>query len=103
MLWKVRIAIGSPAAQVVSQGGMDMSTYVQREDKSDSARSRRPILSAARTLMLGLGKRAFGAMVWYVNVDGKDEREALSVRSRCATRDLVREAMINYYELDRHE
>lgn len=61
------------------------------------------MLSVVRTLMLGLGKRAYGAMAWYVNVDGKDEREVVSVRSRCATRDLVREAMINYYQLDRHE
>jgi hypothetical protein len=45
--------------------------------------------------MLELGKRAYGAMVWYVNVDGKDEREVVGVRSRCATRDLVREAMIS--------
>jgi len=80
-----------------------MATHVQPEDKSDSARPRRSMLSVVRTLMLGLGKRAYGAMAWYVNVDGKDEREVVSVRSRCATRDLVREAMINYYQLDRHE
>jgi hypothetical protein len=75
-----------------------MATQVQFKDKSDSARPRRPILSVARALMLELGKRAYGAMVWYVNVDGKDEREVASVRSRCATRDLVREAMINCHD-----
>jgi hypothetical protein len=42
-------------------------------------------------------------MVWYVNVDGKDEREALSVGSRCPTRDLVREAMINHYQPGRDQ
>ena len=78
-----------------------MATQVQFKYKSDSARSRRPILSAARALMLELGKRAYAAMVWYVNVDGKDEREVVSLRSRCATRDLVREAMINCHEPDR--
>jgi hypothetical protein len=51
--------------------------------------------------MLGLGKRAYGAMVWYLNLDGKDEREALTVKSSCATRDLVREAMTNYNGPDR--
>jgi hypothetical protein len=76
-----------------------MSNHVQPEDKLDSARSIRPILAIARTLMLGLGKRAYGAMMWYVSVDGKDERDVASVKSRYATRDLVREAMINYYEL----
>jgi hypothetical protein len=80
-----------------------MATQVQFQDKSDSARSRRPILSVARALMLELGKRAYGAMVGYVNVDGKDEREVVSVRSRCATRDLVREAMMNYCEPDRNK
>ena len=79
-----------------------MATQLQFKDKSGSARSRRPILSVARALMLGLGRRAYGAMLGYVNVDGKDEREVASVRSRCATRDLVREAMINYYEPDRN-
>ena len=80
-----------------------MATHVQSEDKSDSARSRRPILSVARTLMLGLGKQAYGAMKWYIDVDAKDEREVLGARSHRATRDLVREAMINYYRLDRRE
>jgi len=80
-----------------------MATHVQPEDKSDSARSKRPILSAARTLMLGLGKQAYGAMMWYIDVDAKDEREVVGARSHRATRDLVREAMINYYQLDRRE
>jgi hypothetical protein len=80
-----------------------MATHVQPKEKSDSARSRRPILSVARTLMLGLGKQAYGAMVLYINVDAKDEREAVGARSRRATRDLVREAMINYYHLERRE
>ena len=80
-----------------------MATHVQHEDKPDSARSRRPILSVARTLMLGLGKQAYGVIVWYINVDAKDEREVLGARSHRATRDLVREAMINYYQLDRRE
>ena len=53
--------------------------------------------------MLGLGKRAYGAMIWCINVDAKDEREVMGARSRCATRDLVREAMTNYYKLDRRE
>jgi hypothetical protein len=53
--------------------------------------------------MLGLGKQAYGAIVWYISVDAKDEREVLGARSRRATRDLVREAMINYYQLDRRE
>jgi len=79
-----------------------MSTHVQPEDKSDPARSVRPILAAARSLMLGLGKRAYVAMVWYLNVDGKDEREALSAKSRCATRDPVREAMISHFEPERN-
>jgi hypothetical protein len=78
-----------------------MSTQVQPEDKSDPARSIRPILEAARPLVL-LGKRAYVAMVWYLNVDGKDEREALGAKSRCATRDLVREAMINHFEPERN-
>jgi hypothetical protein len=78
-----------------------MSTYVQPEEKSDPAGSIWPILSVARTLMLGLGKRAYGAMVWYLNLEGKDEREALTVKSSCATRDLVREAMTNYNGPDR--
>ena len=77
--------------------------HVQLEDKSDSARSRRPILSVARTLMLGLGKQAYGAMVWYISVDAKDEREVLGARSHWPKRDLVREAMINCYKLDRRE
>jgi hypothetical protein len=80
-----------------------MATHVQPKDKSDSARSGRPILSVARTLILGLGKQAYGAMMWYINVDAKDEREVLGARSHRATRDLVREAMINYYQLDRRE
>jgi len=80
-----------------------MATHVQPEEKSDSARSRRPILSVARTLMLGLGKQAYGAMMWYINVDAKDEREVVGARSHRVTRDLVREAMINYYQLDRRE
>jgi len=80
-----------------------MATHVQPEDKSDSARSRRPVLSVVRTLMVGLGKQAYGAMMLYINVDAKDEREVLGARSRRATRDLVREAMINYYQLDRRE
>jgi hypothetical protein len=80
-----------------------MSTHIQPEDKSDSARSLRLILSVARTLLLRLGNQAYGAMVWYVNVDGKDEREALSVGSRCPTRDLVREAMINHYQPGRDQ
>jgi hypothetical protein len=73
-----------------------MSTHVQAEDRSDPVRSIWPILAAARTLMLTLGKRGYGAMVWYVNVDGKDD-QPLGAKSRCATRDLVREAMINYF------
>jgi hypothetical protein len=80
-----------------------MATHVQPEEKSDSARSRRPILSVARTLMLGLGKQAYGAMMWYMNLDAKDEREVVGARSHRATRDLVREAMINYCQLDRRE
>jgi hypothetical protein len=80
-----------------------MARHVQPKGKSDSARSRRPILWIARTLMLGLGKRAYGAMVWYVNVDGKDEREVVGVRSRFATRDLVREAMIDYLQPGRNK
>ena len=80
-----------------------MATHVQLEDKSDSARSRRPILSVARTLMLGLGKQAYGAMMRYINVDAKDGREVVGARSHWATRDLVREAMINHYRLDRPE
>jgi hypothetical protein len=80
-----------------------MATHVQPKDKSDSARSRRPILSVVQTLMLGLGKQAYGAMVWYITVDAKDEREVVGTRSHWATRDLVREAMINYHQLDRRE
>jgi hypothetical protein len=53
-------------------------------------------------LVLGLGKRAYGAMVWYINIDGKDEREALSAKSRCATRDLVREAMLKHFDPGRN-
>jgi hypothetical protein len=80
-----------------------MATHVQPEDKSDSARPRRPILSVARTLILRLGKEAHGAMMRYINVDAKDEREVLGAKSHRATRDLVREAMINYYHVDRRE
>jgi hypothetical protein len=80
-----------------------MATHVQPKDESNSAPSRRPILSVARTLVLGLGKQAYGAMVWYINVDAKDEREVVGTRSHWATRDLVREAMTNYYQIDRRE
>ena len=80
-----------------------MATHVHPEDKSESARPRRPILSVARTLMLGLGRQAYGAMMWCINVEAKDEREVLGTRSHRATRDLVREAMINCCKLDRRE
>ena len=80
-----------------------MATHVQPKGKSDPARSRRAILSVARTLVLGLGKQAHGAMMWCINVDAKDERDILGARSHRATRDLVREAMINCCKLDRRE
>jgi|HubBroStandDraft_6_1064221.scaffolds.fasta_scaffold1796886_2 hypothetical protein len=79
-----------------------MTAHVPPEDDSGPARPRRPILSVAHTWVLGLGKRAYGAMVWYINIDGKDEREALSAKSRCATRDLVREAMLKHFEPGRN-
>jgi len=72
-----------------------MSAQVQPEDELASAPSTGFILSAVRTLIVGLGRQARGAIVWYVNLDGTEGREVPILKAASAKRDLVREAMMN--------
>jgi len=72
-----------------------MPAHLQPEDESGSARSIGSILSAARTLIVSLGRQARGAIVSYVNLDVAEGREVRILEAVSAKRDLVREAMMN--------
>jgi len=72
-----------------------MSVQVQPEDELAAAPSTGSILSAARTLIVSLARQARGAIVWYVNLDGREGREVPILKAASAKRDLVREAMTN--------
>jgi hypothetical protein len=72
-----------------------MSTQVQPENELAAAPSIGYILSAARTLIVSLGRQARGAIVWCVNLDGTEGRDVPILKAASAKRDLVREAMMD--------
>ena len=72
-----------------------MPAHLQPEAELGSAPSIGFVLSTVRTLIVGLGRQARGAIVWYVNLDGAEGREVPILKATSVKRDLVREAMMN--------